>query len=291
MAAGNRALHFDWPTPCEVEVTEKHVKRGNIVVSRYKATVEPAEEAGQFYVGRRKFEFISFNGITIRENPSLATQLAPVAAQLSARPRVLIDSNGSVLGMEDWTAYLDRLEPLMEEMTEDYSLNKKIMDSTMKLMRDPDARPLLASRASEFWNVWVSSWQDYDFEKAPSFRFAGEFSLPMGRTVRGPWEAMHHGEDNENPGYVRITAGGRLSGDSLVNAFRTSMKELSEKIPDSTPLPEDVLQSMSVESRAWVVLHPATMQPVKAYSEKRISFEADGKQNEEVESREYSFHW
>jgi hypothetical protein len=179
----------------------------------------------------------------------------------------------------------------MDDLADKYSMDRNIIDKTMALLRNPSFRPMLERKATEFWGVWVSSWLAYDFTKTSVLQFEGEFELPTGQVVTGPWEAVHHGPDKEHEGCVRVSVTGKLGGKKLVEAFKVAFGELSNGVPHSEPIPDDVLEAMSVEVRVWAVLRPETMQPVEAYSERRILVDTTAERTEQVESRHYTFSW
>ena len=55
-AQGNdRSLHFAWPVPCDVEVTEQRQQRDRILLLKYKLEVRPTQYEGISVLRRRFF--------------------------------------------------------------------------------------------------------------------------------------------------------------------------------------------------------------------------------------------
>lgn len=286
----DRSLRFGWEVPCAVTVTETQVKGGNTLVWRYSMFVEPAEESDHFYVGRRGYELISVNGADA-QTEAIVRQMAPKILQLNAEPRIEIDSDGAIIGVEDWDGYLERIAPLIRDLAGESGLDSQAVDVTLQMLSDPSLRPALESRASEYWAVCVSNWLRFDFAEASAVNFDEPVPIPGGEAIIGSYEVVHHGQDQENEGCVRVSLVGGVSGKEVADAMTAYLQQMSAEVPEAEPVPDDALEDMSIETSIWAIVHPETMKPAEAHYERRTVVVAKGEQNASIDSRHYLFEW
>lgn len=286
--AQDRSLHFNWPVPSDVEVTETIVSRQNQVV-RYRVELRRGEDDGELVVRRRDYQILKIEGLDMTQYRQL---LAPREARQGMLPDLCIDRYGQVLDTESWESFSKRLTRPVEDLLASGGLEPEHAANMVKALQSPETRSSIYARATEFWTLWVSGWLNNDFSGSDVLVKVTGFPLPNGDVVRGPQTLRHHGAEKGNERYVRLSAEMSVTGSDLRQRIIAMTKQQEPPAPgEPAPIPPEEITEVEAGNESWVIVRPDTMQPLEAQTENHMMIKSKDDAREVVERRHYQFDW
>jgi hypothetical protein len=281
-AAAAEGLTFKWPVPGKVSVTERVVKRGVPATIRYDVTLAMAPDRKRIAVRLTGLDFVEVAGLDARD-PAVRKKLAPALRAATAVPTVLINSDGTF----DDIADLDRT---LKEVGKMLPAEQRAV--FVKAMKAPQMLAMMKERSADFWGVWVGMWAGGELQPGKSVEVNQETALPDGATLERPIRFTHHGPAGP-PAHVRLSFESSVEGDANNQALRGFVASLIQQWAPASgeKIGPETFQSFQMAIGGDVVTDPATLRPVSARSQRRMTVKVNGEERSQVETHEYTFTW
>ncbi len=283
--AGERNLHFVWPIPCDLVVTEEHRTAAQVLLMEYRIELLPTVKEGEYLVRRRDFRILKVNGLDVTD-AALRHSLVSLQIENGVMPDIRIDAQGQILDVEEWDTYFERLDALMKGFIADGIMRPESREEMLQQLSQPAVQQGVRMSGTNFWVLWINGWLDLDFSQTAEVTVPGEFPLADGSMLSFPQQIRHHGPEPNNPGYVYLSMESHLSGKEVEEAVIA--KTGVERVPSFS---RDRISKAEIVNTATVVLRPETMQPLEAWTENRVILETPDFNRDNIDLRRYRFEW
>jgi hypothetical protein len=220
-----------------------------------------------------------------------AAQLSVLAAQAATMvPRVVVDSAGAFIGIEDVESVRARLDSLMTRM-----LEPDEAASAREMVESVVTEEGLSGIAAQEWNALVGRWAGADLEIGVDYEFAEEAALPLMAGAVVPMVSTFRVER-------RTSCGDGLMGSDCVeirlvsradpDAMAEILAEFAERLL-AVPGMGIAFESFELENSMVLVTESATLRPHRVRTEKGMKgvYSADGQRAEvgQSEVRTYTY--
>jgi hypothetical protein len=277
-------LKFAWPVPSKVTVTEKMLRAGHTVTTKYTVSLERSGESGDSRVHPSDFEFTEVDG-----KPSTDPSVAPIVTAMmpvtKSIPDLLIGADGAV---KDVIGLDNTITIMIEEMTKNVDERHKAQISALRAQFDsPAMREQMKRDAAKNWTAWVANWSGRVIPEGKGVEGTWPVSFPDGVAVTAPTRYRRMPAEDEGPGLVKLTRESTLDGEDSQAPF----EEFLARAEAAAGRPLGAT-GMRLVDRVAVVTDPATLRPTWVRREELRVIHLKGvADRSDIERHEYTFAW
>ena len=274
------ALHFAWPVPGRVGVTQRAERKGHASTIHYFLIVTRGPGGGTLEVHFKDFKFLDLAGQD-RSSPEVQAALEQLRSYVAVIPTIVISPEGEYLGIRGLDELIDRI--LSGDITKQKDPKKAA--AVALRMKSPESKAQIEAKCGDYWNSWVGQWKNLSLAPGETGKSEVQIRLPGGGFASSPVLFEHHGATPGEPWLVRLSSSGLLEGEAAKAALSDFMKQIS---PDDNI----VIERLRREMRSSVDTDPLTLMPHRVRLESVLEIKVVGAAaTKSRQLDEYEFDW
>ncbi len=274
------ALHFAWPVPGRVGVTQRAERKGHASTLHYFLYVTQGPGGDTLEVRFKDFKFLDLAGQDM-SSPEVQAALEQVRSYVAVIPTIVVSPEGEYMGVRGLDEMIDKV--LSGGLTKQKDPKKAA--AVALAMKSPESKAQIEAKCGDYWNSWVGQWKNLTLAPGETGTSEVQIRLPGGGFASSPVLFEHHGATPGEPGLVRLSTSALLEGDAARAALGAYMKQIS---PDDNIVIERLRRVM----RSSIDTDPLTLMPRRVRLESVLEIKVAGAAaTKSRQLDEYEFDW